>query len=97
VERLAHKLRARRRRRLFLRSAVGVVGAAAAAGGLWVGWTLYESADYTYGGVSCTEVQKLASQFGRGELSEELSAKVRNHVRQCPRCGPRFKAMGIPV
>jgi hypothetical protein len=96
---LAEKLRKRRHRRVFLRTAVVSTAVAAGTGlSLWLG--LRESgqrspAEYHYGGIACSEVQKLASSYGRGELAAPIREKVRQHVAQCPHCGPRFGSMGL--
>ncbi len=98
---LAEKLRKRRQRRLFLRSAVAVASTAVVAGGglsLWLGLRgsgQQSPSEYHYGGIACSEVQELAGAYARGELGAPMREKVRQHVAQCPHCGPRFRSMGL--
>jgi hypothetical protein len=42
-------------------------------------------------------VQQLVDAYAKDKLDEETQRRVRQHVAQCPRCGPRFKAMGLPA
>src|SRR5262245_4699006 len=80
---LAEKLRKRRRRRGFLRNAVAVASSAVAAGGglsLWLGLrrTGQQSpTEYRFGGLACSEVQKLAGGYAKGELAPATREKVR--------------------
>jgi predicted anti-sigma-YlaC factor YlaD len=98
---LAEKLRKRRRRRLFLRNAVAVVSTAAVAGGglsLWLGLKgagQQDSGEYHFGGLACSEVQKLAGAYAKGELAPPMREQVRQHVAQCPRCQQMFRSMGM--
>jgi hypothetical protein len=98
---LAEKLRKRRQRRLFLRNAVAIASTAVVAGGglsLWLGLRgsgHQGPAEYHYGGLACSEVQKLAGAYAKGELAPPIREKVRQHVAQCPRCGQMFRSMGM--
>lgn len=94
LDRLANKLRGRRQRRVFLRTAGVVATIAAAGGGLSLWLVPGISGERSFGGLTCTEVQQLAEAYGKGKLDESLRAQVRLHVSQCPQCGPHFKAMG---
>jgi anti-sigma factor ChrR (cupin superfamily) len=49
------------------------------------------------GGLTCSEVEHLVDAYAKGTLDEETRLKVRQHVTQCPLCGPRFNAMGLKV
>jgi hypothetical protein len=98
---LAEKLRKRRRRRVFLRNAVAVAGTAVVAGGgisLWLGLKgsgQHGPTEYHFGGLACSEVQKLADAYAKGQLSPPMRDRVRQHVAQCPRCQQMFRSMGM--
>jgi anti-sigma factor RsiW len=98
---LAEKLRKRRRRRVFLRNAAAVAGTAVVAGGgfsLWLGLRgsgQQGPTEYHFGGLACSEVQKLADAYAKGELSPPMRDRVRQHVAQCPRCQQMFRSMGM--
>jgi len=70
-----------------------------AASGVGFGVWFYSRSprEYTFAGLTCTETQQLAPAFARDELPAETHEKVREHVHQCPRCGPLFEEMGIKV
>jgi len=91
---LGQRLRGRRRRRAFLKGAM-TAGALAVTGGLT--WWLVAPRDQPPGGLTCDQVETLVDAYARGQLDAETRLKVRQHAAQCPRCGPRFKAMGLPV
>ncbi len=93
IEQLARRLRARKRRRNFLRLAGGAAVAVVAAGGLW--GALMPRDDLA--GLSCAQVHDMAGPYGRDELSPEMRDRVRRHVRHCPRCGPLFRSLGLEV
>src|SRR5262249_7538506 len=95
--RLAQRLRQRRQRRFFLRAAVAAAAVVATGGGLslWLGGRA--TGEPTPGGRTCAKGEKLAPPSARGELSATVRAQVRQHIAQCPRCGPRFRAMGLPT
>ena len=101
VRRLAEKLRLRQRRRLFLRrtavAAAAVFGLA--AGG--TGWWLWRRSDrpppqheYDYGGITCSEVRRLAEPYRNGTLAEPQRSQVRRQIELCPACGPAFRRPG---
>lgn len=98
---LAEKLRKRRRRRVFLWNTLAAAGTVVVAGeGLMLWLALREPgqqspAEYHYGGIACSEVQKLAGAYAKGELVAPVQEKVRQHVAQCPRCGQLFRSMGM--
>jgi hypothetical protein len=100
-QRLAEKLRKRRRRRDFLWTALAATGTAVVAGeGLMIWLALREPgqqgpSEYYYGGIACSEVQKMAGAYAKGELDAPTREKIRRHVAQCSRCGSLFRSMGI--
>jgi len=93
LTRLGNKVRSRRQRRVFLQSAA----AAGAAGLGGLAWWLAVPGEPPLGGLNCTQVQELAKPYAAGTLGEEMRKKVRQHLAECPQCGPRFKAMGLAV
>lgn len=95
IEGLANRLRARRRRRVFLQTAGATLATIAAVGGLALWWGT--SDDTPPGGITCAEVEKLLELFARGQLEASLQQRVRTHASQCPRCEPRFRALGLPI
>jgi anti-sigma factor RsiW len=95
MQRLATRLRLRRRRRLFLRSAAAAAAVVVIAGGGGLLWLA--PGDPRPGGLSCAEVEKLVDAYAKSTLDEATRAKVRQHVAQCPRCGPQFRAMDLPT
>jgi anti-sigma factor RsiW len=60
-------------------------------------WWLVALREQPPGGLTCDQVQQLVDAYAKGKLDEETRRKVRQHVTQCPQCGPRFKAMGLPA
>lgn len=100
-QRLAEKLRKRRRRRDFLWTALAATGTAVVAGeGLMLWLALREPgqqspSEYYYGGMACSEVQRLADAYAKGELDAPTREKIRQHVVQCSRCRSLFKSMGM--
>ena len=98
---LAEKLRKRRQRRLFLRNALAVASTAVVAGGglsLWLelrGSGQQGPGEYQFGGLACSEVQKLAGDYAKGKLAPPMRERVRQHVAQCPRCRQMFRSMGM--
>jgi hypothetical protein len=98
---LAEKLRKRRRRRAFLWNALATVGTAIVAGEGLMLWLAFREpgqqgpSEYYYGGIACSEVQKLADAYAKGELDAPTREKIRQHVAQCLRCGSLFRSMGM--
>jgi hypothetical protein len=68
---------------------------AAAGGGTALWLSQGSSREPDFGGITCSQVQALAPAYQKGELSEAERERVHQHLAQCPRCGPRFKAMGL--
>lgn len=48
---------------------------------------------FNFGSICCSDVMQYASAFQKGELDEELTAQIGQHVAECPHCGPKFKRM----
>jgi len=94
-ERLAERLRTRRQRRHFLRTAGAVAASIAAGGGLLLWNSSRPSGMTPPGGLTCDEVQQFVAAYAAGKLDEPTRQRVREHVSKCPRCGPRFQAMGL--
>ena len=91
-ERLGRKLRTRRQRRVFLRTA-GACVVAATGGGM--AWWLRASVDMSFGGIACSDVHRLKDAYAKNELEESVREQVRQHIVQCPRCGPWAKSIGL--
>ena len=49
----------------------------------------------TYADVTCTRVQKLAQDYGAGQLSPGLHDQVGRHVAQCDSCKEKYRGMGL--
>lgn len=47
--------------------------------------------EYQFGSICCTEVAQYAAAFNTGELDEEKTAQIRQHIAKCPHCGPEFE------
>lgn len=95
VAQLGRKLRARRSRRLFLKSAAATAAGvllATSGAGLW--WLFGRHREYDYGGITCSEAIRLARPYMMGQLPAADRERVRQHVAQCSVCGPRFRQMG---
>ncbi len=46
--------------------------------------------EYQFGEVCCSEVAQYAAAFRSGELDDEKSAQIRQHIASCPHCGKEF-------
>lgn len=89
---LGQKLRLRRKRRLFLKTAaVTAAGLLAAAGGAGLWWLVGRTREYDYGGITCSEVMDRARAYAMGQLQGADRDRVREHLARCPVCGPRFR------
>jgi anti-sigma factor RsiW len=92
-ERLAQRLRARRHRRVVLRT-LGAAAACAGAGAVvweWVGTG--GGSDPTIAGIPCSQVRALAASYLRGELPEDQMRQISLHLGQCPRCRELLRSM----
>jgi hypothetical protein len=94
--RLGQRLQRRRQRRLFLRKAAAAA-VMAAGGGLFAWWGLRHAYELSFAGLTCTRVHELAEAYAKGELSASKHEQVRQHLVQCPRCGPWAKSRGLPT
>ena len=98
---LAENLRKRRRRRDFLWNTLATASTVVVAGGGVMLWVVlreprqHNPAEYYYGGLACSEVQKLAGPYAQGELAPPIREKVRQHIAQCQRCQQMFRSMGM--
>jgi hypothetical protein len=91
---LAGKERQRHRRQFLVRagSAVGVL-----ALGSGVGWLAFrgwgDTSEPNYGGIACSEVQKLAPQFMMAQLDESVTERIQLHLEQCAECRKLLESM----
>lgn len=93
---LGQKLRKQRQRRVFLRTATMLTGAAAIGAGTWLSWTML-GREPNYGGVTCSEVQRLGADYAKGNLDEAVKNLVRQHLARCPKCAAKYRSMGLPT
>jgi hypothetical protein len=94
LARLGQRLQARRQRRLFL-CGVAATTLVTTGGGLFA-WLGFRAAhDLSFADLTCTQVHELAGAYARGELSASQRRQVRQHLVQCPRCGPWAKNNGL--
>jgi predicted anti-sigma-YlaC factor YlaD len=90
LQRMAKSMRARSSRRATLRAA----GAAAAAVSVIllsiVGVQYLQgdgaAGDMYFGGISCTDVRRLAPDYMAGHVGEQDGARIRAHLAECPMC-----------
>ena len=94
VAALARKVRGRRQRRVFVRSAAATTAALVASGGLWLWRSGGPGRGGDLGGLTCAEAQRLAPAFVKGELVDPLRERVRRHAIACPVCRPLFEQLG---
>jgi hypothetical protein len=87
--RLSRKLCARRQRRTFLRAAALTAVTAAAGGAAWLALGAYRTPTNP-GGISCSEVMRLADDYQSGKITGCLREQIRNHLAQCPECSTRI-------
>lgn len=91
VVRLARLMKRRRGRRQLLKAGAGLVGGAFALAGTWLLLQLLSrEREYDFGGLTCSEALACADEYLHGRLPAEQAARVDEHVRRCPNCGPRF-------
>ena len=95
VVRLAHHMKRRKSRRQFLKTGGGIAGGLLAlVGGWWVVRSATRKREYDFGGITCSEVAARADDFMQGRLPADEAAKVKQHVKLCPNCKPKFERMG---
>ncbi len=91
MNRLVTGLRAKRRMH-HLRIAAGISTAVVlliVAGNLAVS----THDDPVIGGISCQKVESLAQDYLDNKLDEELTARVKQHVKKCRHCRQEFQRM----
>lgn len=47
--------------------------------------------EYQFGSICCSDVAQYAAAFNDGELDEEKTAQIRQHIAKCPHCRPEFE------
>jgi hypothetical protein len=47
--------------------------------------------EYQFGEICCSDVAQYAAAFNKGELDEEKTAQIRQHIASCPHCGKDFE------
>ncbi|MFT5327310.1 MAG: hypothetical protein ACI8P0_005199 [Planctomycetaceae bacterium] len=47
--------------------------------------------EFQFGEICCSEVTQYAAAFNKGELDEEKTAQISQHIAKCPHCGPEFE------
>ncbi len=92
LQQLVDELHARRRREFLKRlaSTATVVVALGAGGYVAAGW-LRQAMEYRYGGLTCSEVRRLAADYHAKRLDLETTRKMTIHLKKCPRCGPDYR------
>lgn len=94
IVRLTHRMKGRKTRRQFLQAS-GIVGGLLTLAGSW--WLLRRTTskrEYTFGGITCSEVATRTDDLMQGRLPADEAAKVKQHFIQCPNCKPKFDRMG---
>ena len=96
--RLGGRLRARRRTALLRESALLILVAASI--GVAAGYLASPGAKppssspgYHFAGISCDKVRALLPDLMAGRLEEAQAMQIRQHVMQCPGCGPLMERM----
>lgn len=84
-----------RQRRKFLIRAGSTAGALALASG--AGWLVFRAAgtapERTFGGIACSRVHELASQFLMAQLDDVVTQRIRTHLEQCADCRNLLESM----
>ena len=47
--------------------------------------------EFQFGSICCSDVAQYAAAFRKGELDEEKTAQISQHIAKCPQCGPKFE------
>jgi hypothetical protein len=90
----ARRARSERRNRVVSRVAAGAaVVLLAVSVGLWGSGRWSGNEENYFGGIACHEVGKNLPAMMAGTISDELRAKVEEHLRQCPRCQEAMRKM----
>ncbi len=95
---LGGRLRARRRTSLLRESALLILVAALI--GVTAGYFASPGAKppssspgYDFAGISCDKVRALLPELMAGRIEEAQAMQIRQHVMQCPECGPLMEQM----
>ena len=48
---------------------------------------------YEFGEICCSDVSQYAAAFIKGELDDEKTAQISQHIAKCPHCGPEFEKL----
>lgn len=52
------------------------------------------TAEYDFGGITCTEVHRLLPKYMQGEVEPTIAEKIKLHLAECPRCQELVRQMG---
>lgn len=95
---LGGRLRARRRTSLLRESALLILVAGLI--GITAGYLASPGAKppsssprYDFAGISCDKVRALLPELMAGRLEETQAMQIRQHIVQCPKCGPLMEQM----
>lgn len=95
---LDRRLRARRRSLLLRESSLLILMAALI--GITAGYLASpgakpptSSGPFDFAGISCGEVQRLLPALAANRLDPDKAVQVRQHVLECPQCGPLMERM----
>lgn len=91
---MASTLRARRRRRQTLK--LSVLTLLVAGTGVMFWGTLSQPVEYNFGGIVCSEVQRLLEDYLHAALAPELTHKIDARLAECPNCKPLMDGMQKP-
>lgn len=98
LQRMAERLKIRQRRQALKR-----IGSAAtaltvvSAGGYVAGRWLLGPAENRYGGIACSEVMPLLTDYRAKKLDPPLMRKIAAHLAECPHCGPMYRKMAAEM
>jgi hypothetical protein len=97
LQRVAARLRGRRRRE-FLRQAGSVAAGVAVlgAGGYLAARVGTRPPGQPYGGIACAEVMRLMPRYRAKQLSAEIAERIQIHLARCPECGKMDLTSRIP-
>lgn len=89
---LSQQIHKRRQRRRFLQTTPALTGTVATGAGAWLGWAMMRR-----DGLTCVQVQRLATEYRQGKLDEAIQEQVRQHLARCPKCDAMYRTMGSPT
>ncbi len=86
-------------RRAFLMRSGGIIGSAVLMiGGVYVGYSAMRPMEEpTFGGIVCSKLRAIASEYARGQLSSELRQQISTHLSLCESCQTYMKNMKMPA